>query len=54
MSTNTARRDAPQRDRRTVHPRRARLAEVAREIRDDARRAPERYLEQTEVPAGGE
>lgn len=34
--------------------RRDRLADVAARVRDDARRAPQRILDESEVPAGGE
>ena len=35
-------------------PRRSKLAEIARQVREDARSKPERYLKDSEVPHGGE
>ena len=35
-------------------PRRQRLTEIARQVREDARKQPERYLKDSEVSHGGE
>jgi hypothetical protein len=42
-----------QREERST-PRREKLAEVARRVREDAKKSTGRYLRSTEVPAGGE
>lgn len=50
MERTQAPRPEPQERQR----RSRRLSEVARRVREDAEKEPERYLDETRVPAGGE
>lgn len=50
----SARRDTPREAPRLRQRKEDRLDAVVARIREDARTEPRRYVEETEVPAGGE